>query len=505
MSGEKTETNMASLAATNIKSSTSAMGVEISAGILASTSFQPPPTTSALPVTPSLNPLETSNSSSSTSSFPSRQLSPYPVEVSNSDPQLTPFPDLNLQTATLLARLKDPSSLSTEELQSATTEAMAALSAWKSEWLNIEDTKRQERGLKPAAHIGITPRRPNTVREEDNRFWEGWNEPKRLGVGVSDMELRAVERVVGFPAAEAGPSRAPVKAEAEEEKTTITPSSQTPPTQDQADPSTSGRGQRARKPRKFFGETSTASRDQKRVPREGKKNKVEQRTPAKAQSLPKQEASRAKPNASLAGKGKREDPKEEGEIKSAAESSRQKKIRVSSATLARSQESSIKAKFILNPPKPAPTSCAKSVTFNTEPPPLTTRSMSRAATHVVTKNEISQAASTSASIVKSKSKLCGKRKCLHNNDDGEQVLPAATEMTVSDLNQAPLKAPAPTSATTSLENAVKHAKRSAKMREVWVRRRAEGTGGLYGGQPTASTVEKWKNNMVDMGEFKAEE
>lgn len=78
-------------------------------------------------------------------------------------------------------------------------------------------------------------------------------------------------------------------------------------------------------------------------------------------------------------------------------------------------------------------------------------------------------------------------------------------MIVPDTNLAPSNTVAPTSASLSPENDVKRARHSAIMRAVWVRRRAEGTGGLYGGKPCASTMEKWKREMAKMGESEAEE
>lgn len=495
---EKTETNMGSSAATTITSSSSAIGVQDSASILASTSFQPLSNPSPPTITPSLNPEERYGSKSSHSSFPPSQSSPKTAEVitsnpaTTSPPQLTPFPDLNLQTATLLARLKNPSLLSNEELQSATAEAVAALSAWKSEWLNIDDTKRRGRGLKPAAHLGIRPRSPNTLREEKNRFWENWNEQERLGMGVWDVGFRAVGRVELSLAAEAGPSRASAEAEAEEGKT-VTMRSPQNLMQEQIDPSTGGRGQRAHKRRQFSGETSLATRFQRRGPYEGAREISERRALAIAQPLPKQEATMAKPNTGLAGKRKREDRNKKGEEKLAAEPSRQKKTRVSSAAPAPSQQPRVKLRLILNSPKPAPDYPTNLRAINTEPSPRTTQSMSKAFTPAIAKKTISQAASASASA------LGGKRKCLHDIDDGEQAFHKAKKMTLHHTNRARSNAQAPTTASLSPEDAVKHARHSAIMRAVWVKRRAEGTSGLYGGQPSASTVERWKRKMAKMG------
>lgn len=43
------------------------------------------------------------------------------------------------------------------------------------------------------------------------------------------------------------------------------------------------------------------------------------------------------------------------------------------------------------------------------------------------------------------------------------------------------------------------------MLAVWERRRAEGRGGLYGGQPLPYTVKRWKSNQARWGEFRQEE
>lgn len=43
---------------------------------------------------------------------------------------------------------------------------MPIIPHWNTELLNIEDTERRERELKPAAHIEIRPRSPITAREE---------------------------------------------------------------------------------------------------------------------------------------------------------------------------------------------------------------------------------------------------------------------------------------------------------------------------------------------------
>lgn len=493
MPGEKTETNIATLAPTNTTASTSRRRVETSASILVITSPQPPLTTPPPPITTSHTPAQASESSSYNFFTPLRkEVSPSIAEVSTSDaavtspPQLTHFPDLNLQTATLLAQLKNPSLLSTEELQAAIAEAKAALSAWESEWLDIDDDIRQDRGLKPAARMGIRPKSLNPTRSEGNRFFEGLNEQKTSGAGVRDAGLRTAGRA--FPAADVEPSSVSVEAEAEIGITTITPLSQTP-MQDQAHPLNCGRGQRARKPRKFFGETSPASSDQKRGSHEREKGKFERQTPI-AQSLPKQQATEAKPNTSLARKRKREDLTEEGQL--AAESSRQ--MSSLSAIPTQSQQPKIKAKLILNPPKLAPAPHARPVASCTEPISHTTRSMSRAAIPVGAEDIISQAASTSTSAAPSKHQVGGKRKCLHNNDEGEQVLPKAKKMAMLD----------PT-ATVSLKKAVENAKHSAIMQAAWARQRANGTGGLYGGQPCAATVEGWKNNMIIIGDFKVEE
>ena len=215
MSGEKTEANVASLATTTTTPSSFAMGVELSARILSTTSSKLLSITSPLPLTPSLSTAEALTSSASNASSPKHKYSPITTEANNSGPVTaslphpTPFRDLNLRTATLLTRLKNPSHLSTEELQSAIVEADTTLSTWNTELLDIEDTKRRERGLKPAAHIEVRPRSLITVREEKDSVSEDWNEQRRLRAGIEDMELRAAGRLELFLAAGARPSRAP--------------------------------------------------------------------------------------------------------------------------------------------------------------------------------------------------------------------------------------------------------------------------------------------------------
>ena len=306
------------------------------------------------------------------------------------------------------------------------------------------------------------------------------------------MGLRAMGRVESSLAAEAGPSRAPAEAEAEEGET-ITMRTPQKPMQDQIGPSFGGRGQRAHKPRQFFGETSLATRFQRRGPHEAARKNAEQRALAIAQPLPKQEPTMAKPNSGLAGKRKREDRNMEGEEKLAAEPSRQKKTRVSSAAPAPLQQPRVKLRLILNSPKPAPGYPTNLRAFTTEPSPRTTQPMSKAFKPAIAKKTISQAASASASA------LGGKRECLHDTDEGEQAFPKAKKMTLHHTSRAPSNAQAPTYTYISPEDAFKRARHSAIMRAVWVKRRAEGTSGLYGGQPSASTVEKWKRKMVKMG------
>lgn len=49
------------------------------------------------------------------------------------------------------------------------------------------------------------------------------------------------------------------------------------------------------------------------------------------------------------------------------------------------------------------------------------------------------------------------------------------------------------------QKADRAAKHSAKMREVWAKRRAEGTSGRKGGQPLPRTVERWKKTAEKEG------
>lgn len=157
MSGEKTGANME---ITTTKPTSSTPEAEASAHLLATNSSQPLVTTSFPTPTTSLGTAEASTSDPTTAS----------------PPDFTPFPDLNLQTATLLARLKNPSLLSTEELLSATAAASAALSAWEAELLTINATKKRERRRKPAPHEGTRPTKPNTSRKEKKSVWKDWND-----------------------------------------------------------------------------------------------------------------------------------------------------------------------------------------------------------------------------------------------------------------------------------------------------------------------------------------
>lgn len=49
------------------------------------------------------------------------------------------------------------------------------------------------------------------------------------------------------------------------------------------------------------------------------------------------------------------------------------------------------------------------------------------------------------------------------------------------------------------EKADKAARQSARMREVWAKRRADGTSGRNGGQPLPRSVERWKKMMEKKG------
>lgn len=404
MSGEKTEAIMASLATTTTTPSSSAMGVEIFAGILASTSSKLLSNTSSPPLTP-LNTAEAFISS------PPSKYSPIAADVTTSDPgatslpDLTPFPDLNFKILTILARLKNPSLRSTEELQSALAEADAILSAWKSELLSIDEDKWRERKLKPAAHIGIRPRNPITVREGKDGFWKDCNQQKRSGAGIRGMGLRAAERLKPFLAAEVGPSRAasppsePIPSLALEEALLPLNLTIDMPHQVGSLTPTGGRGQRAHKPRKFFGETSLASRDRKRGPHEGENDQTGKRTRPVGQPPPKQGATRTEPKNCVAEKRKRDDRnEEEEEEKPAAEPSKKKRTRLRSATHSPSQQQPRKKLIlVLKTREPAPASRANPVPFNTERPPRTTHSTSRAATSAVAKKAVSEAASITPS------------------------------------------------------------------------------------------------------------
>lgn len=404
MSGEETEAVMTSLAATTTTPSSSAMGVEIFAGILASTSSK------RLSVTPP-PPLTPPNTAEAFISSPPSKYSPITAEASTSDPatrslpDLTPFPDLNFKILTLLARLKNPSLRSTKELQSALAEAGVILSAWKSELLSIEEDKRLERELKPTAHIGIRSRNPTTVREEKDSFWKDCNQQRRLGAGIGGMRLRAAKRLKPFPAAEVEPSRAPSRPSEpipslalEEAFLPLNLTVDMPHQADSLTP-TGGRGQRAHKPRKFFGETSQASRDRKRGPHEGENDQTGTRTRPVGQQPPKQGATRTEPKSCVAEKRKRNDRnEEEDEENLAAEPSKKIRTRLRSATHTPSQQQPRKKLIlVLKTREPEPASRANPVTFNTERPPRTTQSMPRAATSAVAKKAVSETESITPS------------------------------------------------------------------------------------------------------------
>lgn len=105
---EKTEANMGSSAATTITSSSSAIGVQDFANILASTSFQPLSSPSPPTITPSLNPEELYGSNSSHSSSPPSQSSPKTSEVITSNPATTSPPQLTPSPTYPLPRPQPP-------------------------------------------------------------------------------------------------------------------------------------------------------------------------------------------------------------------------------------------------------------------------------------------------------------------------------------------------------------------------------------------------------------
>lgn len=414
MSGEQTEANMDSLATTITTPSSSRIGLELSAGVPVIVSSQLLSITSPPTLTPSLS-LNTAEIVTSNVSNPSSSPSEYSLittKANTSDPltepvpDLTPFPDLNLKIATLLAGLKNPSIRSTEELQSALVEADATLSAWKTELLNIDDDDRRERELKPAADMNIRPRSPITAQEQKDSFWEDRNQQKRLGVGIKGMELRVVGRLQPFLAEEAGPSKTPSRpsgplpaAALEEDCLPLNLTTNMPHPADSLTP-TGGRGQRAHKPRKFFGETSSASRDKKRGPHKFELDQTEKRTTTVGQLLPKQGALRAEPNNGVVGKRKRKQEagnEEEAEEKAAVKRSRKIKTRVRSATPNPLQQPPrTKLKLDLKPQESAPASRANPVAFNAA---RTTHSASGVATAAaVAENAVvSEAASTEPS------------------------------------------------------------------------------------------------------------
>lgn len=88
-------------------------------------------------------------------------------------------------------------------------------------------------------------------------------------------------------------------------------------------------------------------------------------------------------------------------------------------------------------------------------------------------------------------------------NDGEEGLRCARKGTVANTSREPSAdlGPPPTASSSSSRTAEesqkgkgkvdKAAKHSAKMREVWAKRRAEGTNGRKGGQPLPRTVKRW--------------
>lgn len=226
------------------------------------------------------------------------------------------------------------------------------------------------------------------------------------------MGLRAAKRLRPYLAAEGGPPRAPsrpsepIPAVAREgARLPINLTVGMPPQADSLTPN-SGRGQRAHKPRKFFGETSPASRDRRRGPHDGEKDQTGRRMRPVGQPPPTQAgATRTEPKNFVAEKRKRDDRNEEEEEeeeveKPAAEPSKKIRTRVRSATHTPSpQQPRKKLILVLKTREPASTSRANPVPFNTERTPRTTHSKSRAAKPAIAKKVVGE----SASITPSKS------------------------------------------------------------------------------------------------------
>lgn len=402
MPGENTEASMASLATPATTPSSSPMGVELFTGILARSS----PNNLSITSPPSHTSL---NAAEAFISSPPSKCSPISAEANTADPaptslpDLTTFPDLDFKILTLLARLKNPSSRSTKELQSAIAESDAILSDWKSELLSIDEDQSRERQLKPTAHIEIRPRNLSTVRKGKDSFWKDSNQQKRLGAAIGGVGLRAEETLKPFVAAEAGPSRAPSRQSDHMPAVALEGARLTPnltvdmPHQADSLTPTSGRGQRARKTRKFFGETSPASRDRRQGPREGGRDQTGKGMKPVGQPPPMQGAIRTKPNNCVAEKRKPDD-RNENEDEAAAEPSKKIRTRVRSATHNPSQqEPSKKLILVLKTREPAPTSDKNSLPFNTERSPRTTHSTSRAATPAIAKKAVYESASSTPS------------------------------------------------------------------------------------------------------------
>ena len=90
--------------------------------------------------------------------------------------------------------------------------------------------------------------------------------------------------------------------------------------------------------------------------------------------------------------------------------------------------------------------------------------------------------------------------------EGEEALPCAKKITKPKTSRAPFAVREPPRTGTTAEEtseeqekAYKAAKHSARMREVWAKRRAEGTSGRNGGQPLPRSVERWKKMVEKKG------
>ncbi len=169
-----------------------------------------------------------------------------------------PFPELVAQKLALIARLQNPHTLSTAELLFATEDAYEVLNLWREEWLLIGDTKRLPEGEDLLEHKCRAPS-PKQAAEKPEEFWGSLRETRTLGTKAGVL--------VGMSAKKSGP---PVTTGRDDSPAATINQPNPPPhsinmpsnlqitMHGLGNPSAEGRGQRARKATKFFGEDQAA-------------------------------------------------------------------------------------------------------------------------------------------------------------------------------------------------------------------------------------------------------